>query len=68
MTNMSTSNRGAAKVYRAISHIENAERLIAGLPSIYFQGKERRETVRQIVRKLQEIADEVRANLGNIQA
>ena len=60
---MSTSSSGVAKIHRAINHIESAARLIASLPSIYHEGKERRETVRNIVSELQDISDKIRAEV-----
>jgi hypothetical protein len=50
-------------VYRAISHIENAERLIASLPAIYWEGKERRAIMRALIQALQDIADRARKEL-----
>jgi hypothetical protein len=63
MPDMSTSSSGVAKVYRAISHIENAERLIASLPAIYWEGKERRAIMRALIQALQDIADRARKEL-----
>ena len=57
----STSNSGKAKINRAIRQLQNTQVLINSLPKKYYL--EKRQTVREIERDIDEILRKIRTNL-----
>ena len=53
------STSGKAKIERAKNQLENAERLIMGLPKIYFKHPEQRRLIEQLAREILEIKDKL---------